>query len=200
MNLPDQWRFPDKPVHSTLDFVKTLGSDYVAQPKMNGWRVLCYVNSDDVRIYTRQGRLLEDALKGPVDERPIEALKRLPTIGLSIFDGEYMGRRAVASVKVPQIVLFDTLKHNDEWITNWDYNERLILTGFYLESVCGNDFLTLIESSDRNFEQLYNKLKKDDEEVVEGIVVKAKKSTLIGDRKKSAINPEWFKARYEDEV
>ena len=199
MVLPPNWRFPDKPTHahkSILDRVPR--GNWTAQAKKNGWRFLSYVD-DTIETYSRRGRPLQQALKSPVNSEVIKQLKELRLDSLTLYDGEYLGRREVATVKTHHAFLFDIMMLNLKWITNWPYVERLgKLIDLFEKRLKGSTIIQIPESADSDFLSFYESIR--NQPTVDGIVVKDLQSTLIASRKDCKDNPRWFKVRYNDEI
>jgi len=194
--MPKDFRYPDKPTSSTLDFISGLKSNYLAQAKINEWRILMFFeNKKPPEIFTRHATTLKKALKQELDKEILDTLKEFNPTELTIIDGGYIGRRGKHK---PSIVLFDIMKKDSKWVTHWQYEKRdteikHIFKQYFEKSPC----IFLPEESRIDFGAFYEKQKTNPKDgLVEGIVVKELSSTLIGGRKESVDNPCWFKAKW----
>lgn len=190
-----EWRYPDKPIHSTVDFLKIVpeSSEWICQQKIDGWRICCYVDNY-VDIYTRHKNSLNSALKNEIPKNIISSLAALNLGTKTIYDGEFLGRR---ELKEMSIVLFDILKIDNKWITNWPYYERLGKLKELIDSRCDKKYITTPEYCLSGFADFYENQKKLSQKV-EGVVLKKMNSKLICSRNDSALNPEWFKIRFRN--
>lgn len=193
------FRYPDKPQPSTLDFVRTLNTtDWVAQSKLDGWRVLCssqWHEKDNVEIYTRHNVPLAKALKQKVPQNILNMFKNMQFEKQTIYDGEFIGRRGA---KEHSIGLFDILMLDGKWITNLPFVERFgKLTEIYNSRILGCECIFLTDTVEKDFVEYYEKMHSlASTKLVEGIVIKNKNSKLIASRKKCEDNPGWFKIKW----
>ena len=101
---------PDK---STIE--KMLGMGWVAQAKMNGFRVQIHVTEERVVNYTRQGSLHTR----PLPKALIDALKATFEPGTAII-GEWVQHEG-------KIYLFDCIKKDGETLSRLSYKDRFAL-------------------------------------------------------------------------
>jgi ATP-dependent DNA ligase len=198
------FRYPDKPQHSTLEYISSIREGYLGQAKINEWRILIYFQNEEIEIFTRHKTSLSDALKREIEPNIIEYLKTFNPKSLTILDGGYVGRRGKHE---PSIVLFDIMKTENKWITGWQYEKRdALLKQIFKKEFEKSPCIFMPEECTMNFDGFYRHLKdcanissvtkSKEDGLVEGIVVKHLASTLIGNRKESAINPGWLKVRW----
>lgn len=189
------WRYPDKPTTGSVAFLKSIDeSNYVALPKKDGWRAIVYVDGPTVEIYSRDGRLLESALKKPYDPHIRQSLAAL-NLRRTVLDGEFVGRRGGFQ---ESLHLFDVTMLEGKWITNLSRIDRyqtlchIAADALSPVSVLGplieGDFL-------RNFwRRTVNGLATDEE----GIVLYRRGSTRIDSTVSSVDNPQWIKVKWRE--
>lgn len=189
------FRYPDKPQHSTLEYINTLKSGYKAQAKINEWRILMYFENKELQIFTRHKVSLSDALKKEIEKEIINSLKEFNPTSLTILDGGYVGRRGNHK---PSIALFDVMKTENKWITGWSYEKRdTLLKQLFKKNFEKSTCIFMPKEVTIGFDGFYQYLKNNPQDgLVEGVVVKDLTSTLIGNRKESAINPGWLKVKW----
>lgn len=191
------FRYPDKPQSSTLNFVQQLNeTDWLAQSKLDGWRVLCSTQWNvETEIFTRHNVPLSKALRQPIPLNIVQMLSNMQFEHQTIYDGEFIGRRGS---KNQSIGLFDILMIDGKWITDAPLVERLgKLTEVYNSRIRGCECVFLADTVENKFVDYYEKMHQlSKEKLVEGIVIKNKTSKLIANRTKSVDNPGWFKAKW----
>jgi ATP-dependent DNA ligase len=186
--------YPDKPHEcGPADIPSWDSGDYICQQKIDGWRALIFID-DDVRIISRHNKDLTDEID-PDLMAQVEALKKVfPS--KTIIDAEWLSRRACSNKRSmkQRLFVFDLMRHGRKWIKRQPYKERLQTLSDGLDALDLDRVLLPAHAEEGSFTAFYEEQKSIP--ISEGIVVKHKESTIVGDRKECKKNPRWFKVRY----
>lgn len=189
--------FPDKPFeHSPDSIEKWDNGKFICQQKGDGWRLEICKGKGEIAYITRHNtdytNQIEDHLK--------QQMEIISTIlpDRSQLDSEWLSMRACTNKKTkPKLLVFDVVRYNKKWLLQTPYEERWAL----LQEILGKvdpasipDIELAPTAEDGKFVEFYEAQKKLARS--EGIVVKHKKSVLIGDRKTCKDNPRWMKVRF----
>lgn len=192
-----KFRYPDKPIETTPDVIRTLSSKlWLAQAKYDGWRLQGYFNgTGQVRCLTRTGRPMEQTRSGFKSEVGY-LLESMSLPAGTVLDTEFIGPRGHQE---PAIYIFDMLAWDGEWLTREPYEERW--------KRCKNLILpqgaiSLAETVEKDFIAFFERLKAtwngQSIDLWEGIVVKSRKGKLKLDRNRSLKSDVMFKIKYRD--
>ena len=186
--------YPDKPHECSPDDIPRWDTgDYVCQQKIDGWRVLIFLD-DTPRIITRHNKDITTEVD-PALLAQVEALKEsFPA--KSIIDAEWLSRRACSNQRgiEQRLYVFDIMRLGKKWMKLENYQNRLDALIEGLERLELDRIMLPDHAPEGSFSEFYEQQKKIP--ISEGIVVKHKASTIVGDRKGSKKNPRWFKVRY----
>jgi ATP-dependent DNA ligase len=116
----------------------------------------------------------------------------------SQLDAEWLSRRAATNKKTkPKLILFDVIRYDRRWLLRTTYEARWALLKEIFSRVDTSlipDIELVPTAEDGKFVEFYEAQKLLPHS--EGIVVKHKQSTLVGDRKESKKNPRWMKIKF----
>jgi ATP-dependent DNA ligase len=176
--------FPDKPVLSSAGVLGDLKEgDWLATPKMDGWRVMIEVAADRCVFTTRHQK--------PCPVNPVVAaetygrLRHLP-VG-TIIDAEWMARRAGDAER---FWFFDLIRHGQEWLRTVPASGRFgLLSGLaphdLIVPCCTSGYADAFEQSKQHPDR-------------EGVVLKHRDGRYIGSARQCAINPMMLKCKFRD--
>jgi hypothetical protein len=128
-------RFPDNPQRISPAMLARLDADppgtWLAQPKLDGWRCVCWAPSDGSPTWTYASKYGG----GPRAKTPPKALtdafERFPWPAGVAFDTEWTGPRRAGAAD--RLWLFDVLALGGQWLTGMPFSERWAL----LEDIWG---------------------------------------------------------------
>lgn len=180
------WRFPDKPMVATVNFLSKVSEKYLVQGKIDGWRLQIVKEKESPQFFSRTKGILQlsPALVNIVTEK----LQGFQNIWI---DAELTGHTH-ATLGTEWIFLLDLLYYKGEWLGGYPLEERIkILKGLELA-----DFKNILYPSEttRDYLKFFRVLQR--EIFCEGVVMKRHYSTLIGDLRRSVKNPQWFKVKW----
>jgi len=185
------WIYPDKPRAVSESFLRELitsqsDGEYAIQEKIDGWRVLLFVNACTA-AWTRHKTPLHEALKREADFSPAltDTLHNLHLpLGL-VLDGEFLSSRRGYEGE-ERLFFFDVLFVEGVYIGRNPYRQRWSI----LTDLIPTEGLTqVVEEVPAGILRNGGRLR----EMAEGVVLKAWDSTIIGSQRESAKNPQWFK-------
>jgi ATP-dependent DNA ligase len=189
--------YPDKPFeHSPASIEKWDNGDHICQQKGDGWRLEICKGKGTIAYLTRHNTdytaQMEDHLKTQMEIISTVLPDR------SQLDSEWLSMRACTNKKTkPKLLLFDVYRYDKKWLLQTYYEERWALLQEILSQIDPAlipDIELVPTAEDGKFVEFYEAQKKLPRS--EGIVVKHKKSLLIGSRKESKENPRWFKVKF----
>lgn len=199
-----KWRYPDKPIETTQDFVCGLREgEWLCNGKYDGWRAPIFSDEHGkAHIFSRAGRPMNEATKVPVElQRQVEKFT-LTLPPNSVLDSEFVGPRGGHS---PRIFLFDVLAWDGSWLMKVPYEQRW---GMLVNAYRANQpesHIELTETVTENFLVYFNKLKKiwtdggcSTLDLHEGVVLKRRIGTLTLDLNSSATSRHMFKWKFRD--
>lgn len=197
MLMIDGFRYPDKPVETTPNVVKTMrGNLWLAQAKYDGWRLQCYVDGPGhVRCLSRVGTpFAETAANFPATFVTAFQDMRLP--GGSVVDAEFVGPRGKLE---PAVYIFDMLAWDGEWLANEPYESRwercqrlqLVHPDVHLAETVQDDFLAF-------FGRLKSSWDGESIHLWEGIVLKRRNGKMKLSRSSSVKSECMFKLKYRE--
>lgn len=200
----NNWRFSDKPNEISLDELKIIdlkeSKEWIATMKLDGYRAIIDFEKEDPRFFSRRDKSKGGPVLLDVSSEILDLAKKFQVdnsipVG-SRLDAEWSARREGArSVKSSTmnnelITVFGVCYWGSEWMglktedVRWDFINKLS----YNSKIC------IVEGTDCNYVDLYNKSKIDYK--YEGIVLKHKNSKLIGDISMCKNNPLWLKCKW----
>ena len=195
--MPSLKHYPDKPFEHSPDSIETWDNGkHICQQKGDGWRLEICKGKGEIAYITRHNtdytKQMEDHLKAQMEIISTVLPDR------SQLDSEWLSMRACTNKKTkPKLLLFDVVRYDKKWFLQKHYEDRWAL----LQEILGRvdpDLIPDIEliptAEDGKFVEFYEAQKKLPRS--EGIVVKHKKSVLIGSRKDCKDNPRWMKVRF----
>lgn len=190
-------RFPDKPNQMSAAQLPVfdLQGGWISTAKQDGWRCMIEVGADGkIEFLSRVWKPLPicDSLK-----------KLVATWGLpknTMLDTEWLARRP--GYHGPETLHLITIPWwNDEWLGGQPEEARWAMTKTLMQNIAslpGYDPATypakLPQYTDSDHSKLFEWSKTDP--TTEGIVLKRKSSTLIGDLNSSKDNPAWIKIKW----
>jgi hypothetical protein len=202
-----RFRYPDKPLRSTVEWLSDLDeSEWMAQPKYDGYHMLVYFENEAFRCYSSRGRLALPASQGgyfPLTPEIMLVLsdlaKKVPNE--SVLGTEIVGRRGPMS---PKIYLFDTYAWSSQWLCDMPFEERWGITSSVASMWTNSGLIELSHIICSGFMVYYNSLKEDwiarggGLDLYEGIVAKSKNGTL--ELRQNAIfkTPKMIKVKYRE--
>ena len=202
--MPGLKHFPDKPIERDPEDLPSLDNgDYICQQKCDGWRLeICKSLKGKTVLISRHNNVMNDQVEEPIRAEIERMLDIMPN--RCQLDGEWLSRRRATNGKAePRLVLFDVIRYDGRWLLDEPYENRwsLLDTLFddLLATVTSKDdaikHLSLAETAKPgHFVEFYKQQKQLAHS--EGVVVKHRLSTLIGNRKESKDNPRWLKIKY----
>ncbi len=115
------FRYPDKPIDTTIEVVKNLSpSDWLGQTKYDGWRMNVRIDgANTVRFMSRVGNSLADKVKLPPSLT--DHIIRLDLPDGTVLDTEFVGPRGQLK---PTVYIFDCLAWGGRWLCNEPYQKR----------------------------------------------------------------------------
>lgn len=194
--------FPDKPIERhPQDLEQWDNGDYICQQKGDGWRLeICKSLRGQTLYISRHNKVMDNDVEPEIKEQVARLMAFLPT--RSQLDGEWLSRREATNKKSkPHLILFDVIRKDGQWYLNKPYAERWDeLQQLWLKAITEHgpdafpNISLVVTAPEGEFVAFYEAQKTIAQS--EGVVIKHKQSTLIGDRKESKINPRWYKIRY----
>lgn len=173
-----------------LDTMRGLRAEptHVLQPKLDGIRVTATIDCGVPAMWSRNGMSVH--VPHSMRKDLVEALECFP--GDATLDGELLG--AYGRLSMPAFAVWDVTHYAGSWIGTWTYEQRLKLLEEHIPPASRRVYV--VSCYYESFLAAFNNLKADESSHVEGVVVKALRSPLAGDRKRSVYNPEWVKVRW----
>jgi ATP-dependent DNA ligase len=189
--------YPDKPymrAPQELDEWQKSG-EYVCEAKMDGWRIILLFEEDGVHAVTRRGNEQYSAEVNADFHWDLQALRGCVPVG-SQLDAEWCKRRCVELGLPPRLYVFDSMRWDGEWLINAPLSRRQSLVMDAMRGFEGDVRFIERAPSERPWSEFYESLTKRPE--TEGVVVKALRSKLVADRRRSHKNSSWFKVKYRE--
>lgn len=195
--------YPDKPYeHSPKDLDKwDRKGDYICQQKVDGWRMIIILTEDGPEFLSRHNKCFtEEIWKDAADkntdlrEQASRLLEVFP-VGTQI-DCEWLGRRScsVTYKAKPKLILFDLLRHGRRWLNMETYEARWEMLKEGMAELDLSNVLLSIEAEPGTFATFYKEQKTI--AISEGVVLKHKRSKMMGARNGCKKNPRWYKVKY----
>lgn len=190
----DPFRYPDRPVMAHEDILTELvPGEWLAQFKPDGFRAVIEWDGTAVTLTSRHNkpiaatkRFLQDAAA---------ALKAMGVPPGTIFDGEWMSRRASSH---ELLYVFDCLQLDGEWLGRRDTMGRFFKCQDFFGALTPFEAagrpLQLVQFKRSYYWDLYNISKGFPD--CEGIVLKHNTAPYIGSLKACVDNPLWLKIRW----
>ena len=177
------WRSPDKPnrIYS-LRYVKE--GDYLAQVKKDGHNAVVIKDGGEVRIWSRTEKPLR------VSPWLVESIRSLDLADGDVLNGEWTGLRKAD--REEGMHFYGWMFSKYEWLGSLDEEERYKRL-LDLREAKG---VAVLKSVTEGYGDLYRSTV--DDWATEGIVLKNRKSKLIGNRSESAKNQQWLKLKWRD--
>lgn len=195
--MPSLKHFPDKSYeHSPDSIEKWDDGNHICQQKGDGWRLEICKGVGEIAYITRHNKDYTDKVEPHLKEqmRLIAGYMH----GRWQLDAEWLSRRACTNKKTkPKLLVFDVYRYNKKWLLQEPYEFRWTLVQEIIGSVDPAlipDIEVVPSAEDGKFVEFYEAQKKIARS--EGIVVKHKKSVLLGDRKESKKNPRHYKVKF----
>jgi ATP-dependent DNA ligase len=207
--------YPDKPWTRDPDDLEIWDKKgcYICQQKVDGWRALTLLDDDGFEIISRHNKPFTWEVESQIRDEIERLYDVFPT--KTIIDGEWLSRRSCSKEYNldPHLYVFDLMRLGGKWLKSMPYEERLeklrqLLEEFNrfpppepmdaFEGGCIGPSLQHIhlppQATPSNFRSFYEDQKK----IVfsEGVVVKHKQSKIVGDRRASKKNPQWYRVKY----
>ena len=189
--------FPDKPYeHGPEAIEKWDTGDYICQQKGDGWRMEILKGKGEIAYVSRHNK----DFTAEMDSHLKEQMEIISTVlpDRTQLDAEWLSRRAATNNKTtPKLIIFDVVRYDKKWMLNIPYEARWALLKEIFSQVDPAsipDIELVPTAEDGKFVEFYEAQKQLDRS--EGVVVKHKQSTLVGDRKESKKNPRWFKVKF----
>ena len=191
-------RYPDKPLASSAAVLPSLrDGEWLAQFKYDGWRVWVEVGDDagggsDWRYTTRHGRPcpVSPGLRREVARLFAVAPAGPPAAG-TIFDGEWMARRAGHARGEERVWLFDLLRVGPlAWRLGSGAMERF--DALRATAPAG----LIVPHAVGGYEAFFASSKLDP--CAEGVVLKGVDSRYVGSARACRVNPAWLKVKWRD--
>lgn len=189
-------RFADKPNQMSAAQLPVfdLQGGWIATAKQDGWRCLVEVDGDGkIEFLSRVWKRL------PVSDSLRKVVAGLELPKNTMLDGEWMARRP--DYKGPETLHLITIPwYDNEWLGGQPEEARWAVTMALMEKISqmpgydANHPIKLPNWTDRDYSKLFEWSKTDP--TTEGIVLKRKNSTLIGDLSSSKDNPQWIKIKW----
>lgn len=194
------WRYPDKPMEVTPDYLESLGDEWFGNVKLNGWRCVVIRDRGEFRAYTRHHTRLATALRRDDDFDPelLEVMRTLPFPDQSMIDGEWLGRRDVKVIPGESYWMFDILYLDGKWLGNEPLRSRFGMLWDIMVAAPEPPHprrIGIVPMILGDMTALWKA--QADNPLSEGIVAKRLDSTLIGDLSRSQKNPDWVKCVQE---
>jgi len=197
-----KWRYPDKPIETSPDFIAGLReNEWISQSKYDGWRGPVYTDESQVgHLFSSSGRRMENVTKVPQELQCHIAELSLTLPPLSVVDAEFVGPRGGHA---PRLFMFDILAWNGVWQVKVQYEKRWEM----LQSCCRNDWadILLAETVESDFLGHFNRLKKiwydggcSKLDLHEGIVLKRKTGLPTLSLNSSSKSRHLYKIKYRD--
>ena len=185
--------YPDKPWERSESDIPSWGvCQYMCQQKSDGWRIEVIKDlNGEIHYFSSHNKNLGSSVEDHLKEEMSALLADVPNG--SQFDGEWLSRRSHSKVDgaKPCIILFDVMRWGGDWLLKVPCWERWEILK---SAIASTETILLTDMADGSFVEFYNKQKSIPQS--EGIVVKHKRSTLVGDRKGLKKSGRWFKVRY----
>lgn len=195
--------YPDKPHErdpSNLAKWDKSGS-YICQQKVDGWRMVIFIGEDDVDFVSRHDKLsTNDICKS--SPTLMEQAKQLCSVfpPSTQLDSEWLARRSCSvsnkvKGKVPnKLIIFDILRLGKKWLRMKTYEDRWAILQEKMTDITLEDVSLSVVAEPGQFEAFYEAQRKI--AISEGVVIKHKKSKMVGARNGCKKNPQWFKVKY----
>ena len=178
------WRYPDKPAAQIgRDALDDLPGNYVAELKMDGWRVVIEQTAGGLTFTTRHKKPCP--VSAGLRAKLTGELAGLP-VG-SIVDGEWLARRPAA--REESLWLFDIMRHGSIDLYASDTLARLDVL---YDSVPG---WLIVPHSLSTYADFFD-IMHDERADAEGIVLKRADARYIGSYRECANNAAWLKCKW----
>lgn len=222
MPLPMMFRFPDDPTRVSREYLRKLDEEpfgtWLAQPKSDGWRRPGYFMNGDLfkdgcpicpPSQKKAGRHWhffakksdgQEALRQPPQDL-VEELSLIPFPDNTAFDMEWMGPRVVDALRGRnEFRIFDLMYLSGIWQGTIAFPERYAnLKSIFADCIgktSGVERISLVPMVDKDLGVYFDLQKKDG--TSEGLVLRHRQSTLIGNVRSVQSNPLWLKVKYRD--
>ena len=177
------WRAPDKPREAYIQMLAPLDhGNYVIQSKLDGYA--CVISFDGKTITAKS----RHNISLPVHQSILDEFKELNIPTPWMLNGEWMKLRAGLT---EQFYLFDVMYIDDKWQGQKDYIDRW---NWLVDNIKTSSLIQLVRTGYHDFVKFMEQCI--DDPLTEGVVIKHKKSKLIGSLKDSKINPQWIKVKH----
>lgn len=197
------FRYPDKPILASESFLNGLDENWIAEPKLDGYR--CYVikTGGNIDFVSRHNKRLD------VNKSIRSYFQQFKQS--FIIDCEWINDQRIKAINTEfsknlkmheAIGVFDIVRFNEEWITSKPLVERRDNEILKSISICEiNEVLnhSIFRLPSRNGKEALNYFNEQKNYLIsEGIVVKKLNSKLICSSKDSANTNSWFKIKYRN--
>lgn len=203
-----RFRFPDKPITCTCDFLDTMvASEWLSQHKYDGWRLQIYKSASPIwlsdekqapagmALFSRIGKFFPDHAKMSIEI--VAQLQCLPIPDETVVDAEFVGPRGGHK---PEVYIFDCLAWGGEWL----FKEKFIDRWARCQELANDRDIHLAETRKEDFFGHFKELKQEwiaggmGMHLCEGIVLKKKQGKLQLDLNSSKKSRSMFKLKYRD--
>jgi len=182
--------WPDSPL--VVSFADSL--DWIAEIKLNGWRILLFILADSIQIYNSNGSVID------IDHEIFRPhFERFPAN--TVFDGELLDKRTKTLKNV--MVFWDTCFYNGLDVRRKPLKERKQYLKFpiapltFVQKPTAQIFKS--QQFNDDFLNLYNQTITRNDPLEEGIVIKNLSSTYKHNPKRSIDILDWFKIKKIDD-
>lgn len=195
-------RFPDKPLTSAVAVLDVLKrGDWLAQYKFDGWRAVVETgeadDGSDWRFTSRHNKPLPVSadLRRDLGRWSRAAWGHCPPH--TLFDGEWMARRAGNALGEERLWLFDVLRFGrDDWQLGRTAEQRFDALLLHAPAPLIVPYTFWRDDDEPSYRAMFDASKADPR--TEGIVLKRRSSTYIGSTRGCADNPGWMKVKWRD--
>jgi hypothetical protein len=212
-------RFPDKPnrmYEKSFPLLEEQG-DFIATQKVDGWRCLLIKDStgksikgfadqtwargkDKVLYFvSRRGIDSGGPTLLPVSDEIVQEAEELDLPDQSMIDAEWMKRRTTDD-EIPECLFaLGILWQDNKWLGSLKEEERMLwLDDVVTPPDLGFEFRPIAQPdrAEAGYEEFFNKQK--EWAYTEGIVLRKKHSTMVGDRTECKKNKSWLKIKWRD--
>jgi len=190
--------YPDKPYERGPSAISTLDNGRNAcEQKVDGYRMEIIIVNDDVEFVSRHNKLFTDQIESELKRQAKHLASVFPY--RTQIDCEWLSRRAATKDNKirPQLILFDVIRHGNKWLLRTVLKDRykILVDGINkIETILIPDISLAVRAEPGSFVDFYELQKKIP--YSEGVVIKALRSTIVGDRKECKKNPHWIKIKY----
>lgn len=189
--------YPDKPIEQSPKQLQSLddSNNYCCQQKIDGWRVIVIFTPQKIEFLSRHNKNLTDDVE-PAIKKEIQSLAKIFPAQTQL-DTEWLSRRSCSKdyKLAPKLFLLDIIRYGDKWLLSTPYEDRLKLLTDDLSKTTGLEQVQFpLTAPPSTYVKFYEEQKKIP--FSEGVVLKHKKFTIIGNRKECAKNPLLLKIKY----